>query len=157
MFRDVAGRQAHVIVKFSDSDASPGTVRWSDLLVCEHLALCTVARYLNVQAAVSRMFQADGRTFLEVERIDRHGRLGRSDVCSWAALNGALFGLAGKPWLEGVAAMRQRGLVDAGTDAAVKRGCLEVFSSIPYHAARFDSENVHAPIARSGVQTPCRS
>lgn len=75
---DVAGRQAYVIVKFSGSDASPGTVRWSDLLVCEHLALCTVARHLDVQASVSRVFQADGRTFLEVERFDRHGRLGRS-------------------------------------------------------------------------------
>lgn len=118
---DVAGHQAHVIVKFSGSDASPGTVRWSDLLVCEHLALCTVASHLDVQAAVSRVFQADGRTFLEVERFDRHGRLGRSAVCSWAALNGALFGLARKPWTEGAAALRQRGLVSAGTEAAVQR------------------------------------
>lgn len=117
----MAGRQAHVIVKFSGSDASPGTVRWSDLLVCEHLALRAVASHLGGQAAVSRVFQADGRTLLKVERFDRHGRRGRSAVCSWAALNGALFGLAGKPWTEGAATLCQRGLVDAGTEPAVQR------------------------------------
>lgn len=119
--RNMAGQQTHVIVKFSGSDGAPGTVRWSDLLVCEHLALCTVASQLGVAAASSRIYQGGGRTFLEVDRFDRHGALGRSPVCSWAALNGALFGLAGRPWTEGAAALYQRGLIDADTDHAVQR------------------------------------
>ncbi|MES2089899.1 MAG: type II toxin-antitoxin system HipA family toxin YjjJ [Pseudomonadota bacterium] len=112
-FREIAGKPTHVIVKFSGSDDAPGTVRWSDLLVCEHLALCAAAEHLGVEAAVSRIYQAGGRTFLEVDRFDRHGRLGRSPLCSWAALNAALFGLAGKPWPEGGAALFKQGLIDA--------------------------------------------
>lgn len=120
-FREVAGKPTHVIVKFSGSDGAPGTVRWSDLLVCEHLALCAVAGHLGLEAARSRIHQAGGRTFLEVERFDRHGRLGRSPVCSWSALNAALFGLAGKPWPEGGAALFKQGLIDTGCLAAVQR------------------------------------
>ncbi len=120
-FRQVAGQQVHVIVKFSGSDGAPGTVRWSDLLVCEHLALCAVAGHLGLQAAVSRIHQAGGRTFLEVERFDRHGRLGRSPVCSWSALNAALFGLAGKPWPQGGAALLAQGLIDTECLAAMQR------------------------------------
>lgn len=120
-FREVAGKPTHVIVKFSGSDGAPGTVRWSDLLVCEHLALCTVAEHLGLDAAVSRIHQAGGRTFLEVERFDRHGSLGRSPVCSWAALNSAMFGLAGKPWPEGGAALFKQGLIDTGRLAAMQR------------------------------------
>jgi hypothetical protein len=120
-FREVAGKPTHVIVKFSGSDAAPGTVRWSDLLVCEHLALCAVAEHLGLEAAVSRIHQAGGRTFLEVERFDRHGRLGRSPICSWAALNAALYGLAGKPWPAGGAAMLKQGLIDTECLAALQR------------------------------------
>lgn len=120
-FREMAGRPVHVIVKFSGSDGAPGTVRWSDLLVCEHLALRAVAEHLALEAAVSRIHQAGGRTFLEVERFDRHGRLGRSPVCSWAALNAALVGLAGKPWPQGGAALLGLGLIDVKCLAALQR------------------------------------
>lgn len=120
-FREVAGKPTHVIVKFSGSDEAPGTVRWSDLLVCEHLALCAVAEHLGLEAAVSRIHRAGGRTFLEVERFDRHGRLGRSPVCSWSALNAALFGFAGKPWPEGGAALLRQGLIDTECLAALQR------------------------------------
>ena len=119
--REVAGKPIHVIVKFSGSDGAPGTVRWSDLLVCEHLALCALAEHLRLEAAVSRIHQAGGRTFLEVERFDRHGRLGRSPVCSWSALNSALFALAGKPWPEGGAALFEQGFINAECLAAVQR------------------------------------
>lgn len=120
-FREVAGKPTHVIVKFSGSDGAPGTVRWSDLLICEHLALCALAEHLGLEAAVSRIHQAGGRTFLEVERFDRHGRLGRSPVCSWSALNSAMFALPGKPWPEGCAALFKQGLIDSECLAAVQR------------------------------------
>ena len=120
-FRKIAGKPTHVIVKFSGSDGAPGTVRWSDLLICEHLALCVVAEHLGLEAAVSRIHQAGGRTFLEVERFDRHGRLGRSPVCSWSALNAGLIGLAGRPWPEGGAALLGQGHIDAGCLTAIQR------------------------------------
>jgi len=120
-FRDVAGKPTHVLVKFSGSDEAPGTVRWSDLLVCEHLALCAVAEHLGLEAAVSRIHQAGGRTFLEVERFDRHGRLGRSPVCSWQALNAARVGLAGRPWSEGGDALHRLGLINTECHAALQR------------------------------------
>lgn len=120
-FREVAGKPTHVIVKFSGSDGSPGTVRWSDLLVCEHLALTTVTNHLGLKAAISRIHQAGGRTFLEVDRFDRQGKLGRSPVCSWMALNSAIFALAGKPWPIGAAALLERGLIDTEAMTAVQR------------------------------------
>ncbi len=88
-------RVQHVLVKFSGSDDSAGTQRWADLLVCEHLASLALPAHLGIAAASSRIRCGGGRTFLEVERFDRHGLLGRSGVASWSSLNAALFGLAG--------------------------------------------------------------
>lgn len=117
--RDLAGAPGAVLVKFSGSDRSPGTQRWADLLVCEHLALGVVASRLRLDVAASRIVKAGGRCFLEVQRFDRHGLRGRSPVCSWAALNAGLFGLAGQPWTAAGAALRTRGLIDADTHAAL--------------------------------------
>jgi hypothetical protein len=94
----------HVIVKFSGADGSPQEQRWSDLLVCEHLALTTIADTLQLNAAQSRIYQLGGRTFYEVERFDRHGEFGRSGVCSWHELNFALFGGIGT-WSDGAKAL----------------------------------------------------
>jgi hypothetical protein len=97
-YRQIQNRLSQVIVKFSGSDGSPGSVRWSDLLVCEHLALSVMNQHLGVPAATSSIYQFGGRTFLEVERFDRVGAQGRLPVCSWAALNAALVGKLGRPW-----------------------------------------------------------
>jgi hypothetical protein len=117
--RIIEGTPVHVIVKFSGADGSPGTQRFSDLLLCEQLASEVVAQHLGVAAAVSRILQAGGRTFLEVRRFDRHGEFGRSPVCSWLALNSALLGLGTKPWVTGAAALRERGWIDAATQRAI--------------------------------------
>ena len=87
-----------VLVKFSGADDSPPVRRWADLLVCEHLALQAVARLPGLQAAPSRIVQHGGRTFLEVERFDRHGRWGRSPLLSLATVNAALLGDASTDW-----------------------------------------------------------
>lgn len=94
------GEPCHVLVKFSGNDGSPGTTRWADLLVCEHLAGVVLREELGLTTARSRILQHDGRTFLEVERFDRHGALGRSGMVSWLSLNAALFGGASRPWTE---------------------------------------------------------
>lgn len=110
------GRVQHVLVKFSGSDDSAGTQRWADLLVCEHLASLTLPTHLGIEAATSRILHSGGRTFLEVERFDRHGLLGRSGVASWSSLNAALFGLAGVPWTEAARRIAGRGWL-TGSDA----------------------------------------
>lgn len=110
-----------VLVKFSGSDKSPGTRRWSDLLVCEHLAADIVNTLEGLQGARSRVLRAGNRTFLEVERFDRHGRRGRSGLCSWAAINGDWYGLAGGPWTAAGAALRRNRLIDDATQQAIAR------------------------------------
>ena len=119
--RMIDGCTVHVLVKFSGSDDSPGSRRWADLLVCEHLAAHAIATYLAIPTATTRIHRAGNRTFLEVERFDRHGVLGRSALCSWASLNDALFGLASRPWTEAARRLRERGWIDAATEDAIAR------------------------------------
>lgn len=71
----VEGR--HVIVKFSPAGTSDVDQRTRDLLVCEHLALQTLAS-AGLPAAHTQVFSVEGRTFLEAERFDRtaRGRIG---------------------------------------------------------------------------------
>ncbi len=70
-----AGR--HVIVKFSPAGDAPVDQRTRDLLVCEHLALQTLAD-AGIPAARTQIFTGAGRVFLEAERFDRtaQGRIG---------------------------------------------------------------------------------
>lgn len=103
----------HVLVKFSGSDGAPGTQRWADLLVCEHLAGQVLHDQLGIRAAASRILSSGGRTFLEVARFDRHGLFGRSGLVSWAALDGAFFGTAGRPWGEAGRRLAERGWLSA--------------------------------------------
>ena len=84
----------------ANPDFAPSPAPGADLLVCEHLAGQVLTTHLGIRAATSRVHHFGGRTFLEVERFDRHGLYGRSGVTSLASLNGALFGLAGVPWVE---------------------------------------------------------
>ena len=66
-----------VIVKFSPASDSDVDQRTSDLLVCEHLALQTLAR-AGLPAARTQVFFIGNRMFLESERFDRTaaGRIG---------------------------------------------------------------------------------
>ncbi|TFZ01623.1 type II toxin-antitoxin system HipA family toxin YjjJ [Ramlibacter rhizophilus] len=88
----------HVLVKFSGADDSPAVRRWSDLLVCEHLALAHMRALPGVLAARSRILAHAGRTFLEVERFDRHGEFGRSPLATLDSLNAALIGMHVSDW-----------------------------------------------------------
>ena len=89
---------SHVIVKFSGNDESAAVRRWSDLLVCEHLATRVMRDQLGVPAAETTLHRAAGRTFLEVVRFDRHGRHGRSGLLSLHALNAAFLGANPADW-----------------------------------------------------------
>jgi HipA-like C-terminal domain len=68
-FCTIRGGQ-HVLVKFSPAGDSPTDQRTRDLLVCEHLALQTLAA-AGVPAAQTQVFTVAGRVFLESVRFDR--------------------------------------------------------------------------------------
>lgn len=97
--RALAGAQTpHVIVKFSAPDSASTVQRWADLLVCEHLALQAVGSIAGINSAPSRVLRHQGRTFLEVERFDRHGLFGRSPLCSLETLEAALLEKTSSDW-----------------------------------------------------------
>ena len=74
-----AGR--HVLVKFSPAGDAPVDQRVRDLLVCEHLALRTLAD-AAIAAARTQIFAEAGRVFLESERFDRSPEGGRMGMVS---------------------------------------------------------------------------
>ena len=118
--REWAGAKTpHVLVKFSGADSSPAVQRWSDLLVCEHLALECAAtlpggdKVGSAASARSRVVMQDGRTFLEVERFDRHGLYGRSPLISLGTLDAALLGAGTADWSRLAALLHAAGLLGA--------------------------------------------
>lgn len=119
--REIDGEPVSVIVKFSGADDSPAVRRWSDLLICEHLALETLAAELGIESAGSTIRQHAGRSFLEVVRFDRSGPHGRLPLCSLGALNGALLGMPGAAWPAVAQALCRRGWLAADDVARVWR------------------------------------
>jgi hypothetical protein len=88
-----AGR--HVIVKFSPAGDAPADQRTRDLLVCEHLALQTLAQ-AGIGAARTQLLTVAGRVFLEAERFDRtalaNGQSGRIGMVSLQAYDAEYIG-----------------------------------------------------------------
>ena len=117
--RHLSGKKVDVIVKFSGADDSAAVRRWSDLLVCEHLASLTMLRVLHVPSAESAIYQYGGRTFLEVVRFDRHGDFGRSPVCTLGSLNAALIGSAGGNWPNAVRVLQAAGWLSESDTVAL--------------------------------------
>lgn len=111
--RELAGSAtSHVIVKFSGRGNAEGIRRWSDLLVCEHLAHCSMQLLPNVQSARSRIVLHGGRTFLEVERFDRHGDFGRSGLISLSTIDGAFVGSGSMDWTRVAQRLEMMHLID---------------------------------------------
>ena len=97
--RELAGALTpHVIVKFSGADNSAAVQRWSDLLVCEQLALDALAEFTGLATARSRIIRGAGRAFLESERFDRIGQFGRRSLITLASLHAALLGTTPTTW-----------------------------------------------------------
>jgi serine/threonine protein kinase HipA of HipAB toxin-antitoxin module/DNA-binding transcriptional ArsR family regulator len=87
----------HVIVKFSELEGGPVTERWRDLLLAEHLALNTL-RGAGIPAAKTQIVDHGTQRFLEVERFDRIGDLGRRALISLAALDAEFVGAGTGSW-----------------------------------------------------------
>jgi len=99
----------HVLVKFSGPLSQPDAGRWADLLRCEHLAL-ELIRQQGIDAAHSRIFEADSRIFLEVTRFDRIDLLGRSPVVSLRALDAEFVG-SGAEWTASALGLVRAGII----------------------------------------------
>jgi hypothetical protein len=106
----------HVLVKFSPAGDAPTDQRTRDLLVCEHLALQTLAG-AGIAAATSRISTGAGRVFLEVERFDRTPistanplGLGRIGMVSLMAYDAEYVG-AMDNWAATANRMQERGLL----------------------------------------------
>jgi hypothetical protein len=83
----VSGPEAgHVIVKFSPPRGTPFGERWHDLLQLEHLAN-EVLRANGVDAAHTRLVQSPQRTYLQSQRFDRIGPLGKRHVVAASAVH----------------------------------------------------------------------
>jgi hypothetical protein len=98
----------HLLVKFSETEDSPVSERWRDLLLAEHLALATL-RAAGIPAAQTYVFDHGGQRFLEVERFDRVDSLGRRALHSLTALDAEFVGAGTGGW-----PMIARRLADAG-------------------------------------------
>ncbi len=87
----------HVIVKFSELEDGPVSERWRDLLLAEHLAL-EILREGDIPAAKTQIIDHGGQRFLEAERFDRIGGLGRRALHSLSALDAEFAGLGIGSW-----------------------------------------------------------
>lgn len=84
-FAAVLSDGSHVLVKFSPAGDSDEARRWRDLLVAEAYALALL-RDRGVVAANARLFDIQGRVYLEVDRFDRLGLHGRRPNLSLEAV-----------------------------------------------------------------------
>lgn len=108
---DEDGRKKKVLVKFSPMGDTFSARRWSDLLISEFLAL-EVLRDAGIASARGRIFQVAGRTFLETERFDRVGAMGRKGVLSLAALENEWIGRETN-WAESAAKLEQKKIISS--------------------------------------------
>jgi serine/threonine protein kinase HipA of HipAB toxin-antitoxin module len=95
-----------VLVKFSAADPSPVSVRWADLLACEHLAAEAI-RDRKIRSARTEVIDAGGRRFLEVERFDRAGAAGRRGVLTLSAIENAFLERSSADWTAAAAMLEQ--------------------------------------------------
>ncbi len=119
-YADTAAGPAHVLVKFSLPEANPLTARWRDLLLAEHLALQVLAD-AGVAAARSELVDHAGQRFLQLERFDRIGPLGRRALHSLGSLDDEFTGDRSAPWPVAVERLVQRRLVEPQSLPAVQQ------------------------------------
>jgi len=116
----------HVLVKFSSPVSTHEGRRWADLLLCEQRAL-EIINETEIVASQSRTLEADGRLFLEVDRFDRIGTLGRSSIFSLSAIDSEYTGI-GDDWAKCAIALLNEGVISH--DDARKMRWLKAFGSL---------------------------
>jgi hypothetical protein len=98
-----------LLIKYSPPVNQEAGIRWSDMLVAEHLALTTLSDY-GIRASGSSICKTAGRAFLEVTRFDRTLQHGRTGIVSLEAVSGEFIGRSGG-WDEQAAALLEQGLI----------------------------------------------
>ena len=102
-------RSAHVIVKFSPRGTDPVARRWRDILITEFHASEAI-HAANYPAAETRLFDSDGRFFLESQRFDRRGEYGRLSMISLQYVDAEFSGV-GRGWPQAMKALYDQGLL----------------------------------------------
>jgi len=100
---------SHVIVKFSPSGDNEISRRWRDIIITEYHALEAMLR-VDISAAEARLFEVEGRLFLEAKRFDRSGEYGRMSMLSLASID-AEFARLGSDWQHIVKYLLGKGLI----------------------------------------------
>jgi hypothetical protein len=109
----------HVLVKFSPAGVDPVARRWSDLLVCEHVATHVLQR-AGLTSSSTQWLAANGRSFLEVTRFDRTGARGRSGLVSLAALSNEFLGRHDS-WASACIGLANAGIISQTDAGKVRR------------------------------------
>jgi hypothetical protein len=117
-----------VLVKFSPADASAASQRWRDLLVCEGLALQTLAT-AGVSAAHTVIEQAAGRVFLESRRFDRTPQGGRVGMVSLEVYDRQYIG-QGSNWVDTAQRSDRAGPERLHPDDVHSIGLLDAFGAL---------------------------
>lgn len=124
-----AVRDGHaVLVKFSPADDSAASQRWRDLLVCEGLALQTLAA-AGVGAAHTVIEQAAGRVFLESRRFDRTTPGGRVGMVSLEVYDRQYIG-QGTNWVDTAQRSERAGPERLAADDVLAIGLLDAFGAL---------------------------
>lgn len=124
-----AVRDGHaVLVKFSPADDSAASQRWRDLLVCEGLALQTLAA-AGVRAAHTVIEQAAGRVFLESRRFDRTPQGGRVGMVSLEVYDRQYIG-QGSNWVDTAQRSDRAGPERLHPDDVHAIGLLDAFGAL---------------------------
>lgn len=124
-----AVRDGHaVLVKFSPADDSAASQRWRDLLVCEGLALQTLAA-AGVRAAHTVIEQAAGRVFLESRRFDRTPQGGRVGMVSLEVYDRQYIG-QGSNWVDTAQRSERAGPERLHPDDVSAIGLLDAFGAL---------------------------
>lgn len=102
-----------VIVKFAPLvQGNPTAQRWADLLICEEIALRSLAAH-GVAAAHSEILDTGDWRFLQSTRFDRTPQGGRIGVFALDALDMAYVGSDQRDWLAGAEPLHEQGMIDA--------------------------------------------
>ena len=100
---------SHVIVKFSPKGDNDITRRWRDILLTEFHAIEAI-HCKDFPAAETRLFELDGRLFLESKRFDRSGEYGRMSMVSLFSID-AEYSVIGAGWPQSLDALYRENLV----------------------------------------------
>jgi HipA-like C-terminal domain len=100
----------HVIVKFSPPRGTPFGERWHQLLHLEHLAH-QLLREHGAEAAETNIVESGKRTYLESQRFDRVGILGKRHVVAIDALHDEFVAAARRNWVVTCEALAEQKLI----------------------------------------------